>query len=176
MNADGSDPNQQRQRVLELVSRHGWNVTAFQTLESGYSYAFYGDDACVAYVDTGSAWVVAGAPIAPHEQIAEVAFSLLRDARAAGKRCCFFAAEERLLTAAGRALLSFAIGEQPVWDPRDWPQILEQSRSLRAQLRRAEAKDVHTRELLPHELAAGAARDGVMRVAERLSRGAQWYQ
>ena len=52
-----------RARALALVERHGWNATAFQTVEPGYSYFFHDDDACVAYVDTGSAWVAAGAPL-----------------------------------------------------------------------------------------------------------------
>lgn len=37
-----------RARVLSLIQRHGWNATAFQTLEAGYAYFFHGDDACVA--------------------------------------------------------------------------------------------------------------------------------
>src|SRR5690606_21071121 len=54
-----------RWRVLELLRRHGWNTTSFQVLERGFAYWFHPDlDACVAYVDTGRAWVAAGAPIA----------------------------------------------------------------------------------------------------------------
>ena len=41
--------------MLGLVARHGWNATAFQTLEAGYRYFFHGSDACVAYIDTGAA-------------------------------------------------------------------------------------------------------------------------
>src|SRR4051812_31463878 len=66
-----------RERVLELIQRHGWNATAFQTLESGYSYFFYGSDACVAYVDTGSAWVAAGSPISAPESMATVVEAFL---------------------------------------------------------------------------------------------------
>ena len=54
-----------RVRALALLKRHGYNATSFQTLERGFRYWFDGDEACVAYADTGSAWVVAGAPIAP---------------------------------------------------------------------------------------------------------------
>jgi phosphatidylglycerol lysyltransferase len=157
----------EKQRVLELVERYGWNATAFQTLESGYSYAFYGDDACVAYVDTGSAWVVAGAPIAAQDRLGEVVAKFVRAARSAGRRCCFFAAEERLQSAAGDALRSFPIGEQPVWDPRDWPKILADHRSMREQLRRAKAKGVRTREVSAQELHEGATRDAIAAVAER---------
>ena len=50
----------ERERVLALLQRHGWNSTSFQILEPGFRYWFDGDDACVAYVDTGRAWVAAG--------------------------------------------------------------------------------------------------------------------
>src|SRR5512143_1443652 len=125
----------ERERVLELVRRHGWNATAFQTLEEGYRYFFDGPDACVAYVDTGGAWVAAGAPIAAHDDLGAVAGRFLEAARAAGRRASFFSAEERLVGAAGRALRSVRIGEQPTWDPGHWDEVLARNRSLREQLR-----------------------------------------
>jgi phosphatidylglycerol lysyltransferase len=154
-------------RVLDLVRRHGWNATAFQTLETGYLYFFQGDDACVAYVDTGGAWVAAGAPIAPAERVAAVAAAFVEAARAAGKRACFFAIEERLRLAAGETLRTVAIGEQPVWDPRDWPGILARHKSLREQLRRARAKGVAIRRVTTAELEAGPTREAIAQVAER---------
>ena len=48
----------ERLRVLALLKRHGWNATSFQILEPGFRYWFDGDalgEACVGYVDTGSA-------------------------------------------------------------------------------------------------------------------------
>jgi len=159
-------PPDQRQRVLELVRKHGWNATAFQTLEQGYSY-FFTADGCVAYVDTGRAWVVAGAPLAPLEALADVLHAFITQARAARRRCCFFATEQRLLGAAGEALRSLRIGEQPVWDPREWSEILRRRPSLREQLRRARAKGVTVRIVTAGELEAGATHDGIARVAER---------
>ncbi len=72
-----------RAQVFELVSKHGFNATAFQTLEPGYSY-FFADDACVAYVDTGRAWVVAGAPIAAPDAIGRLATASRRRLATAG--------------------------------------------------------------------------------------------
>src|SRR5262245_1196965 len=95
-----------RPRVLDLINRHGWNATAFQTLEAGYRYFFDGDDACVAYVDTGKAWVAAGAPIAAHDALGEVAARFVAAARQARRRVCFFATEERLASAANATLES----------------------------------------------------------------------
>lgn len=156
----------ERERVLELVRRFGWNATSFQTLEQGYSYFFY-RDGCVAYVDTGAAWVVAGAPIAAEAALVEVLRAFLESARAARRRCCLFATEQRLLDLAGPLLRSLRIGEQPVWNPQHWEQTLRGRSSLRAQLRRALAKGVRVRELAGAELEAGAAREGIARLTER---------
>ncbi|NUO51807.1 MAG: DUF2156 domain-containing protein [Polyangiaceae bacterium] len=131
-------------RALELVRLHGWNSTAFQTLGPGYSYAHY-DDACVAFVDTGSAWVVAGAPIGPRDTLRNAATAFVEDARSANRRCCFFATESRFLGETTGDLGAIVIGEQPVWDPRDWSERLASKRSLREQLRRARAKGVLVR-------------------------------
>jgi len=100
-----------RARVLGLLQRHGWNATSFQSLEAGFRYWFDRDDACVAYVETQGAWVVAGAPICPAERLEAVAHQFALAARAAGKRCAFFAAESRLVAVAGlRALAPLARG------------------------------------------------------------------
>lgn len=155
-----------RARVLELVRAHGWNATAFQTLERDYAYAFYGD-ACVAYVETAGARVAAGAPIAAEAELASVAAAFVRDARAVGKRCCFVATEDRFCRATRDELRTLAIGEQPVWDPRGWAAHLRTHRSLREQLRRARAKGVRVRLLEPRELDDGAVRDAIEGIVAR---------
>jgi phosphatidylglycerol lysyltransferase len=137
----------ERTRALELVLRHGSSANAFQTLQAGYRYFWYGSNACVAYTDTGGAWVAAGAPIARREERAAVISAFFGAARAAGRRACFFASDEPLCGADGEALPSLGIGEQPVWDPRGWSASLRGHRSLREQLRRARAKGVSIREL-----------------------------
>ncbi len=156
----------QRERALELVRRYGWNATSFQTLEEGYRYFFH-EGGCVAYVDSGRAWVVAGAPIAPPSAIAAILRDFLAAAREAERRVCLFATEQRLLDLAGSQLRSLRIGEQPVWDPQKWGDILKRRRSLREQLRRARAKAVTVREVTAAELEGGQTRDGIARVAER---------
>lgn len=156
-----------RARVLELVQRHGWNATAFQTLEAQYSYYFAGDDACIAYVDTGAAWVAAGAPIGPPESVGAVAAAFVHAAHHAGRRCCFAATEERMNLIAGQALRSLLIGEQPVWDPREWPTILETHGSLREQVRRARAKGLRVRLLSMTELSDPLTRSAMTRVIDR---------
>jgi phosphatidylglycerol lysyltransferase len=142
---------QVRGRVLALLQRHGWNATSFQVLEQGFQYWFHGDEACVAYVDTGAAWVAAGGPIAAPDQVAIVAAAFLAAGAAAGRRVSFFAAEARL--AVTRDLELLLIGEQPVWDPTTWKETVRGSRGLREQLRRARAKGVAVRALAPPALA-----------------------
>lgn len=142
-----------RRRVLALIERHGWNSTSFQILEPGFRYWVDGDDACVGYVDTGAAWVVAGAPIAPAERIAEVAARFVAAARARGRRVCCFGTETRFIELVQWP--SLRIGDQPVWAPSDWNDVVRESRSLREQLRRARAKGVVVRALEVAELAGG---------------------
>jgi phosphatidylglycerol lysyltransferase len=139
-----------RSRVLGLLRLHGWNATSFQVLEPEFEYWFEGDDACVAYVDTGHAWVAAGAPIAPEPRLQEVAEKFSRAARENRRRAVFFATERRFAR-----LPSFAamlVGEQPIWNPKEWAANVRGTRSLREQLRRARAKGVSVVRLDPSEL------------------------
>ncbi len=154
-----------RARVLSLLREHGFNRTSFQILEVGYRYWFC-DDGCVAYADTGGAWVAAGAPIAPEARIARVASAFVAAARAEGRRACFFATEERLISLSGD-LASIQIGEQPIWDPSKWADIVKSSRSLREQIRRARAKGVRVRRLEPGEVSEGPARKAMETLISR---------
>ena len=148
----------QQARVLALLRRYGWNATSFQVLEPGLRYWFGGDDTCVAYVDTGKSFVVAGAPIAGEAQVQQAAERFAAFARRCGRRLRFFAVADRFLELAPFDALQ--VGEQPCWDPAAWPQILKGSRSLREQLRRARAHGVAVRLLDAQEL-EGPARAGV---------------
>lgn len=141
----------ERVRVLALLKRFGWNSTSFQVLEPGFHYWFDGDDACVCYVDTGRAWVVAGPPITSEERVAQTCSRFLAAAEAAGRRVCCFGTEARFTELTGWQALR--IGDQPIWAPGDWSAVVKQSRSLREQLRRARAKGVVVRELEVAELA-----------------------
>jgi phosphatidylglycerol lysyltransferase len=170
-----SDEATARARALELLKRHGWNATSFQILEPGFRYWFApAGDACVGYVDTGAAWIAAGAPVAGDGALARAADEFLAAARAAGRRAAFFATEERLVHDPALAhLAALRIGEQPVWDPATWAATVESTRSLREQLRRARNKGVVVRALPAAELAdaAGATRRAVDALIARWSEG-----
>jgi len=134
-----------RARALALLRRHGWNATSFQILEPGFRYWFDSgggeNEACVAYIDTGSAWVAAGAPIAEPERAPDAALRFVAAAAVHRRRACFFGTEDRFTTAVPFAAMR--IGEQPAWDPGAWDEILRGAGSLRAQIRRARAKISH---------------------------------
>jgi phosphatidylglycerol lysyltransferase len=146
-----SDQQENRWRALALLRRYGWNSTSFQILEPGFLYWFDGDDACVAYLDTGRAWVAAGAPVAPLDRVAAAALSFVRAAATHHRRACFFGTEDRFVTTVPFAAMR--IGEQPSWDPANWEKILRGSRSLREQIRRSRAKGVVVQAIDPALLA-----------------------
>ena len=137
---------QELARAQDIARAHGWNATSFQTLGRGFSYLFH-DDGYVAYVDTGAAWVAAGAPVCSDASLASGVDAFVAAARKAGRRSCFFGVETRLLAAAGGALDGVLVGEQPVWSPLDWVESLKAHPSLREQVRRARAKGVAIRQV-----------------------------
>ena len=139
-----------RARVLLLLKKYGHNTTSFQILEPGLDYWFDGDDACIGYCDTGGAWVVAGAPVAPVEREIEVFERFLAAARGSRRRVRFFCVEKDLSDELGLSHLH--IGDQPIWDPSEWNDVLRSKRSLREQLRRARAKGVVVRAVSAVEL------------------------
>ncbi len=144
-NSDVLTLDTSRQRTLELLRRFGWNATSFQVLEPGFSYWFCGNDACVAYVDTGHAWVVAGAPITSASRLSQVADRFVTEGQRRQRRVAFFATEPRFATATG--MDSILIGQQPIWHPGDWDSIVDGVKSLREQMRRARLKQVVVRRL-----------------------------
>lgn len=155
-----SDP--EASRVLALLRQYGHNTTSFQVLEPGLSYWFDDDgrgepDAgpgadrgCVAYAHVGGAYVAAGAPISAPEREGEVAQRFMAFAKERSKRVRFFAIERESIADAGLALMH--MGEQPMWRPSAWPDVLRAKRSLREQLRRARAKGVSVRRAGTDEL------------------------
>jgi len=165
----GDVPVRERSRLLSLLRRWGWNSTSFQTLEPGFEYWFEqdpsGEDlACVAYLDTGSAFVVAGSPIADPEHLPDVAGAFVAWAGKRGRRVSFFGVEQGFLDRVD--LRSFELGRQPFWDAGHWPEIVASRRSLREQLRRARAKGVRV-EAMPAE-AVGDEKGEIRRDVGRL--------
>jgi phosphatidylglycerol lysyltransferase len=176
-------------RFLAALRAYGRNATSFQLLEDDFLVWF--DDqqsmdepsgnapsgnapsvdsgvvrAAVAYVDTGAAWVAGGEPLAPEADVPVVASRFLAAARRAGRRAAFFATEGQLADAAGFRRLQ--LGEQPIWDPAAWDATVTESRSLRAQIRRAGNKQVTVREVTVDAIGQGTTlRTALDRLVER---------
>ena len=140
--------------LADAVQRFGRDTVAFQALAPGMRTFSDGAGAWVAYTDTGAAWVAAGSPLCPPEDMARVARAFVQAARAAGRRALFCAAEDFPHDAFFSRL---PLGQQPVWDPRQWNHVLAGRRSLREQIRRARAKGVRVRVLDAAELASTRA-------------------
>ncbi len=144
--------------VLARLIANGRDAVSFQALESAMRHwhdlpAPCGSGAVVAYVDTGGAWVAAGAPLARSRDLAVAAARFIESARAAGRRAAFFATEAPQLLGEVDTLL---LGEQPVFEPGAWSRTLAASRRLREQLRRARAKGLRVRQVTADELVAGS--------------------
>lgn len=141
-------------RALELLKKHGRETISFQTQEPGLDYWFDDElEACVAYFDTGSAWIAAGSPLCPVDNRDRAIESFCSAAAKAGRRPRFFGLEGTV----PESIAAMQVGQQPAWDPARWPEVLQKKRSLREQLRRARAKGVRVRQLSPDDLAEGSA-------------------
>jgi len=136
-----------RQHVL----RYGHNATAYQTLNAGFEHAWMGG-AVVGYVRARSwpggpvVWVAAGAPIGPTDELAAAVTGFDELAKEAGGRAVWFGVEpgETHLFSSHTGLV---VGSHPVWDPRDWPEVVRQHASVRAQIQRAVNKGIEVREM-----------------------------
>ncbi|HEY5961726.1 MAG TPA: DUF2156 domain-containing protein, partial [Polyangiaceae bacterium] len=151
----GGDDDWQRQHALGLLRKYGWNATSFQILEPELSY-WFDEDACVAYMDTGRCWVVAGAPLCHDARLLAVAQAFCWSARRSGRRVAFFATEQRFVDEVDEVdevgFDSTVIGAQAIWDPADWQATVQAHRGLREQLNRARNKGVSVRQVMASEL------------------------
>ena len=182
LRSNRADANRDDARALNLLQQFGQTATAFQTMAPGMRHWFdttslsggfdratatesfvaaarsksneTRDIGFVGFVDTGAAWVVAGEPVAARADAIAVAERFVNYAHANKKRVAFFATEGVL--ASSPRFRRVLIGEQPTWNPAEWPTILAANRSLREQLRRARAKGVHVRALSADEMESGA--------------------
>lgn len=135
----------------------GRTATAFRALGRDMTVVFPEPGSFVAYAEVPGGVVTAGEPVGPPERLVPVveAFAaqytlqdiarhtaqhITQHAGQQRRRVTFFATEGRLMQS--RRLDRWLIGEQPVWDPREWAMHLRTHRSLREQLRRAKAKGV----------------------------------
>src|SRR5690606_8770941 len=145
--------------------QHGWNATAYRTLDADLEHwVSCRGDALVGFTRQAATRVVAGAPVASSERLADVAAEFEFDAARLGERVCYVCAEERLLHAAPGRYAVVKIGAQPVWDAQKWAPVFDGSSRLRAQRNRALNKGLvverwGTRALVSHPGIAACRRD-----------------
>lgn len=136
-------PKDSRQRALALIQKYGWNSTSFQVLEPFFEYWFNEDETgVVAYYEAWGTWVVAGAPICPHDQLVEFALKFVEAANNAGFRVCFFGTAARFAEQMNAHATHVKIGEQPCWNPGRWDSDSKRMKLIGSQRRRAERKGV----------------------------------
>lgn len=143
--------------LAEAVHLHGRDTVAFQALAPGMRAWTDGAGAWVAHVDTGEAWISVGSPLCAPEDVGRVARGFVKSAREAGRRAGFCAVEDFPRDA---FFARVPLGQQPIWDPRQWERILAGRRRLREQIRRAYAKGVRAR-VVPKEEIEGPLRPSI---------------
>lgn len=148
--ATEADANWRAARAL--VMRYGWNAVSYQVLNPGMRHWFSrGRDAVVGYATWAKVRVVAGAPVCAAERLPAAADEFERHAFDAGERVLYVAAgarmERRFADRDDHSLVY--VGSQPVWDPREWRDVVRRKASLRAQLNRARNKGVAVGEWPP---------------------------
>lgn len=152
--SDAPDGDAEPGTPLDAIRRFGRETVAIQALEAGTQYFRDGHgQGLVAYVDTGSAWVACGAPVAPAARVSPLLRAFREQARAQGRRTAFCAAEG--VPPAGSELRAIQLGAQAVWDARTWQSTLGAAPRLREQVRRAKNKGVVVRRAATAELAVG---------------------
>lgn len=100
-------------------------------------------DAVIGFVRSAGYFVVAGAPICSDNDLAFVTKEFSETARAEHAVVCYFGAQDRLrLSLTHTASAEILLGAQPVWSPQSWLAHVTEKSSLRAQLLRAQNKNI----------------------------------
>jgi phosphatidylglycerol lysyltransferase len=165
---DESRGRRRERDPLALVREHGRSSTSFQILVSDVRH-FVHEHGCVGYRALGDVWVALGGPIAPPEHEDEVARAFVAEARRQRMRARLFGVEGG--TCGSEAFARTYVGEQPIYDPRAWPECI--AKRVRAQLRRDRARAlVDVREVPALELlrSDSAVRGEIERVLQDWTR------
>src|SRR5262249_2482458 len=135
-------------KALHLLQRYASDPLSWHALESPFCHWYApSGKAFLGYVDTGAAWVAAGPPVGPSEEILPCAREFVRGARNAGRRAIVFGAKREFFVSLGSRPLR--IGLRPYWDATRWDHAGHERASLRYQIRRAQRHGIKVRRLLP---------------------------
>lgn len=129
----------------ELVLTYGWNSTSYQIINPGIQHWFAEKrDSVVGYVSSFGVRVVAGAPVCARERLPEIVTEFELEAKQREEKVCYVCAEARLESVFSDSPhhAKILLGAQPVWNPKNWENIVKKNKSLRGQLNRARNKNV----------------------------------
>lgn len=137
--------NPSLQLTRELILTHGWNSTSYQIINPGIKRWFSEKkDSVIGFVTANRVRVVAGAPVCAKDRLPEIVDEFEKDAAQLNEKVCYVCAEARLesifLDSTDHAKV--LLGAQPVWNPKNWDEIVKKNKSLRAQINRARNKKV----------------------------------
>lgn len=138
-------PREALLRARDLTVRYGWNAMSYQILNPGIRLWFSRDfSGVIGYVDAYGYRVVAGAPVCNPERVGDLVAAFQADASTAGKKVCYFGAQEEIAAVMGKLgpVAQLLLGSQPVWHPGRWNSRVSSKASLRAQFARARNKNV----------------------------------
>lgn len=141
--------NPSLQLTRELILTHGWNSTSYQIINPGIKRWFSEKkDSVIGFVSCNKVRVVAGAPVCAKNRLPEIVDEFEKDAAKLNEKVCYVCAEARLesifLDSTDHAKV--LLGAQPVWNPKNWDEIVKKNKSLRAQINRARNKKVSVTE------------------------------
>jgi hypothetical protein len=110
-----------REKLRELVERHGFNTNHFLTLYEGFEY-FESPRGCVPFYERGGAWVAAGEPLAARDEQLPLWEEFCQAARAQGKRgVCIPVAGDFVERARAKGFGSLMVGAEPLFDLERYP-------------------------------------------------------
>lgn len=137
------------EQAREIVLKYGWNSTSYQILNPGIKRWFAPlNIGVVGFVSANRVRVAAGAPICAEENLQKVAAEFEDEAAQNKEKVCYFCAERRLesIYENSKTHAKFLLGAQPVWQPKNWAEIVKKHKSLRSQVNRAGNKNVKVTE------------------------------
>lgn len=137
------------QLARQLILTHGWNSTSYQIINPGISHWFSAKkDAVVGFVMANRVRVIVGAPVCRKEKLPEIVEKFEENAQQKDEKVCYVCAEARLesIFSNSKTHAKVLLGAQPVWNPKNWDEIVQKNKSIRAQINRAKNKNVSVTE------------------------------
>lgn len=139
-----------RDKILKILRLYGSSPTSFQILKSKFNY-FVSKNNCIGYVDTGRAWVAAGDPVCKTNNKENLINKFIETASHNGRRALFFGTTKSNSTTHS-STKEIYIGDTAILHALEWKKELETSKTMKEQLRRAQAKGVVITQLTQNDL------------------------